>query len=91
MDTITGYNFDYYLTGPYDLSLSLNVPGKFDNKTFLGYINKVKDKIPADKMAVHIPNNVEEQLSKYQDYGLKCLGMDTIALLEYHRGMMKNA
>ena len=91
LDTIAGYNFDYYLIGPYDLSLSLNVPGKFDNKTFLGYINRVKNKISSDKLAVHIPNNVEEQLPKYQDYGLKCLGMDTIALLEYHRGIMKNA
>ena len=91
LDKIVGYNFDYYLIGPYDLSLSLNLPGKFDNPVFVSYINKVKDKIPTDKLAVHIPNNVEQQITNYQDYGLKCLGMDTIALLEYHKGLLKNA
>ena len=85
------FEFDYYLIGPYDLSLSLGIPGKFDNELFMCYVNKVKDKIPTDKMAVHIPTKIEEQIKNYEDYGLKCLGMDTVALLEYHKGIMKDA
>ena len=81
----------YYLIGPYDLSLSLNVPGKFDNEQFLCYINKVKEKVPESKLAVHIPNDVKNQIHKYKGYGLKCLGMDTMALLDYHKEIIKNA
>ena len=91
LEKITNFNFDYYLIGPYDLSLSLNVPGKFDNEQFLCYINKVKEKVPESKLAVHIPNDVKNQIHKYKGYGLKCLGMDTMALLDYHKEIIKNA
>ena len=30
-------------------------PEKFDNPEFLCYINKVKDIVPENQMAVHIP------------------------------------
>ncbi len=36
------FGFDYYLIGPYDLSLSINLAGKFDNPEFMCYINKIK-------------------------------------------------
>lgn len=88
---IKNYNFDYYLIGPYDLSLSLNMPGEFDNDLFLGYIDKVKRHIPMEKMAVHIPSDVENQIHKYENYGIKCLGMDTIAILKYNKEVLKNA
>jgi 2-keto-3-deoxy-L-rhamnonate aldolase RhmA len=91
LDKIIEFDFDYYLIGPYDLSLSLNVPGKFDNEKFLCYINSIETKIPTEKMAVHIPTDVQRQIGKYKDYGLKCLGMDTIALLEYHKEIVENA
>jgi len=67
------------------------LPGQFDNPDFIGYINRIENKIPTSKLAVHIPNDVENQIKKYQDYGLKCLGMDTIALLEYHKGIIRDA
>ena len=89
LEEIAKFNFDYYLIGPYDLSLSLNIPGKFDNKVFMSYIDKVKEKIPLNKLAVHLPKNVQDHISDYADYGLKCLGMDTIAILEYHKEVMK--
>jgi len=91
LDEIMQFEFDYYLIGPYDLSLSLGIPGKFDNELFMCYVNKVKNKIPTDKMAVHIPTKIEEQIKNYEDYGLKCLGMDTVALVEYHKGVMRDA
>jgi len=83
--------FDYYLIGPYDLSLSLGVPGKFDNDDFMIYITKINDIISKEKIAVHIPSNVQQELHKYEGYGLKCLGMDTIALIEYHKEIIRNA
>lgn len=91
LEQIYKFEFDYYLIGPYDLSLSINLAGKFDNPDFLCYINKIRNLIPDNQMAVHIPNDVENQISKYKDYGLKCLGMDTIAILEYNKEILKNA
>jgi 2-dehydro-3-deoxyglucarate aldolase len=91
LESIFSYGFDYYLIGPYDLSLSINLPGKFDNPEFLCYINKVKDIVPENQMAVHIPNDIQGQIHKYKNYGLKCLGMDTMAILEYNKEILKNA
>ena len=87
---IVKFDFDYYLIGPYDLSLSLNIPGKFDNDQFICYINKIKVSISEDKMAVHIPSDIENQIRKYENCAVKCLGMDTIALLEYNKRSLKN-
>lgn len=85
MAEISSFDFDYYLIGPYDLSMSLGCPGDFTSDKFLLKINQFNDKIPERKRAVHIPSNVEENIKTYKDYGLKCLGMDTIAILEAHR------
>ena len=90
LENIVKYNFDFYLIGPYDLSLSLNIPGKFDNPDFLCYINKAKSIISEKKLAVHIPSDIESQMHKYKNYGLKCLGMDTIAILEYNKRSLDN-
>ena len=87
---IINFTFDFYLVGPYDLSLSLNIPGKFDNPEFLCYINKVKSMISEKNLAVHIPSNIETEIHKYENYGLKCLGMDTIAILEYNKRSLEN-
>ncbi len=90
LENIKSYNFDYFLIGPYDLSLSLGLPGDFSNKNFHSKICQYNDIIPKEKRAVHIPNNIEDSLDKYKDYGLVCLGMDTIAILEFHRSIMKS-
>ena len=84
-------DFDYYLIGPYDLSLSLGVPGKFDNEQFMVYINKINGILPVERRAVHIPSDVRNQLKKYNGYGFRCLGMDTMALMEYYKEIIKNA
>ena len=88
---ITSLGFDYYLIGPYDLSLSLGAPGQFDNPDFMIYINKINDIIPTAKRAVHSPDNVREELPRYEGYGLRCLGMDTTGLLAYHKEITKDA
>tara|TARA_R110000824_G_scaffold94435_11_gene227817 strand:- start:306 stop:989 length:684 start_codon:yes stop_codon:yes gene_type:complete len=91
LDKICSYNFDYYLIGPYDLSMSINLAGKFDSEEFMCYINKVAKIIPQNKMAVHIPSDVPKQIEKYKNYGLKCLGMDTMSLIEFGKEMRKYA
>jgi len=89
LDDIINHGWlDYYLIGPYDLSLSLNIPGQFHSEEFLCYTNKIESKIPPKKMAVHIPTDINKNIEKYKNYGLKCLGMDTIALLEYHKRIL---
>jgi 4-hydroxy-2-oxoheptanedioate aldolase len=91
IDKIKSFDFDFYLIGPYDLSLSINSPGNFDSPVFLGYIERVANAIPTEKMAVHIPNDIENQLQKYNDCGIKCLGMDTIAILDFNKRSLVNA
>ena len=87
LENIAKYDFDYYLIGPYDLSMSLGAPGNFESENFTLHIDKFGDIISEKKRAVHIPSNVNKEYHKYKNYGLKCVGMDTIALLEYHRSI----
>jgi 4-hydroxy-2-oxoheptanedioate aldolase len=91
IEKIIKFNFDYYLIGPYDLSLSLNAPGMFDNSQFRCYINEVNSKISKENLAVHIPSDIKKEINKYEGYGIKCLGMDTIAILEFNKESKKYA
>ena len=37
-------------------------------------------------MAIHIPKDIEKwDLLDYSNYGMKCIGMDTIAILQYNK------
>jgi 2-dehydro-3-deoxyglucarate aldolase len=71
---ILSFDFDYYLIGPYDLSLSLGSPGDFKNENFLLHIDRFNDIITEDKRAIHIPDNVEEKIKGYEKYGSKVFG-----------------
>jgi 2-keto-3-deoxy-L-rhamnonate aldolase RhmA len=81
---IIGFNFNYYLIGPYDLSLSLGCPGEFDNKKYLNAIKTIENEINNDKLAIHIPRDIDENINKYKNYGLKCIGMDTTAISYFY-------
>ena len=59
--------FDYCMIGPYDLSASAGKPGDFESKAFKHLIEEVRSIVPEDRMAVHIPNNVEKELKKYEN------------------------
>ena len=83
--TIKSYGFDFYLVGPYDLSMSLGCTADFTNEKFILNVERFNDIIPIEKRAIHIPDNVKSKIVGYEDYGLLCLGMDTIALIEYHK------
>lgn len=85
ISAIKSYNFDFYMIGPYDLSASLGIAGDFDNQLYLQTVKKIFDQISRDKMAVHVPKDVKNQLKKYENYGIIAIGMDTIALIEKYK------
>ena len=91
IQSISKYDFDYFMIGPYDLSASLDVPGEFDNEKYVSAVRQVKKVIPVEKMAVHIPNNVENELKKYENYGMIALGMDTTFIIEKCKELEKYA
>ena len=86
---ISSFEFDYYLIGPYDLSMSVGEPGNFESNNFCLQINKFNDIIPEEKRAIHIPNDVKNNIKGYERYGMKCLGMDTISIIEYHKEVVE--
>ena len=97
IEKIKAYGFDYYLIGPYDLSLSLDIPGDFKNIKFQEAIKQLRSSIPNERMAIHIPKDIEKwdlwesemsEWLEYKKYGLICLGMDTIALLNYNKRIL---
>ena len=88
---ISSHQFDFYMIGPYDLTSSLGCEGNFEHKEYKSAINKIERSVGKHKMGVHIPGNVKSQISKYDGYGLKALGMDTTLLIESHQEALSNA
>jgi 4-hydroxy-2-oxoheptanedioate aldolase len=79
---ISGFNFDYYLIGPYDLSMSMKIPQQFDDERFMLKIQSIHDIIGEERLGIHIPSNIDKQINKYQNFGLLALGMDTTILID---------
>lgn len=82
IDKIISFDFDKYLIGPYDLSMSLGKPGDFNHKKFIDALCKIKSKISDEKMAVHIPDKIKENINSFKNFSIICLGMDTLSILE---------
>ena len=77
--------FDYCMIGPYDLSASVGDPGNFSSQEYTSTVEEITEFINAESMAVHIPNDVKNQLKKYEDFGIIALGMDTTFILEKYK------
>jgi len=77
--------FDFYMIGPYDLSASLGFPGDFNNPLYLETVEKIKRTIPIEKMAIHIPKDVNKEIKKYNNYAIIAVGMDTTALVQFYK------
>ena len=75
---------DAILVGPYDLSASMNITGKFENQKFKSIITKIKilckkNKIPC---GIHVIKPKKTSLNKYIKQGFQFLpySMDTVLL-----------
>lgn len=77
--------FDLCMIGPYDLSASVGSPGNFETEEYTSAVEIVKNTVPIDKMAVHIPTNVKNEKKKYKGYGIMALGMDTTSIIEQYK------
>ena len=91
LEMIVSHGFDFYMIGPYDLSASLGIPAEFDNETYTEALKKVQTIVPTPQMAVHIPTDVENQITKYKNYGIIAMGMDTTGLLSFYKEIEKHA
>tara|TARA_A100001515_G_scaffold143166_2_gene143674 strand:+ start:43 stop:762 length:720 start_codon:yes stop_codon:yes gene_type:complete len=87
LEDIMNDHFQYYLVGPYDLSLSLGIPGEFDKKLYKSYIKKIEDLIPKSKMAIHTPRK-QEFKSEHLKYAIRCIGMDTTTLITSYKELI---
>ena len=85
IEAIYSEGADFFLVGPYDLSSSLGIPGDFENEVFRHEIQKIYKAVPKENLAIHIPDNVQSHISKYSDWGLLALGMDTSSLIEKNK------
>lgn len=81
--------FQYYLIGPYDLSASIGFIGEFDNPTYVKMIKKIEEIIPKERLGYHIVNDVKKQYSRYKDYGVVALSIDTLAIINRYSEMEK--
>lgn len=75
--------FDYFLLGPYDLTADLGCVADWNNQNYILNITKFNEIIPKVKQGVHIVSNIKEEYeTKFKDYGLVALGMDTTIIKE---------
>jgi 2-keto-3-deoxy-L-rhamnonate aldolase RhmA len=77
--------FDIFLIGPYDISSSLKIPGKFGDPIYLNYINKIYNVISLDKLGLFLPTS--KDINNYKNLNKKrpnllIWGMDTDFILE---------
>lgn len=72
--------FDYYMIGPYDLSVSIGDPGNFDSKNFKIYIKKIEEQVGVDRIGYHIVSDIKRQYEKYKKYNFLAFGLDTLAI-----------
>lgn len=85
LQEITQCEFDIFLIGPYDISSSLKIPGKFGDPTYLNYINKIYNTVSLDKLGLFLPTKKDidtyKELNKERP-NLLIWGMDTDFILE---------
>jgi len=84
LDSLLEYSFDYFLVGPYDLSLSLGKAGDFQDPDFINMVAKLEESIPREKLGYHIVTmkDILDKIGNLKDIGFLALGMDTTLLTE---------
>ena len=79
--------FDYAMIGPYDLTASLGCPGDFEHVLYRESVNSIKQVVPHYRMAVHVPCDVENEIKKYDGFGIIAVGMDTTFIIEKYEAI----
>lgn len=79
--------FDYVMVGPYDLTASLGCPGDFEHVLYRRAVSSIKRVVPHCRMAVHVPCNVENEIKKYDGFGIIAVGMDTTFIIEKYEAI----
>jgi 2-dehydro-3-deoxyglucarate aldolase len=86
---------DAIIIGPYDLSGSLGIPGKFDHPEFKDTIRTIINRIKKSPVALgmHIVHPSKEELQERRATGFTFigLGMDTIFLMEESHNVVRYA
>ena len=74
---------DAILIGPYDLSASMGITGKFKNKKFLSIVNKIKETADKSKIpcGIHVIEPKSSELKKCIKQGYKFIPYCTDAIL----------
>jgi 2-keto-3-deoxy-L-rhamnonate aldolase RhmA len=87
IDLLSRLDLDHYphlhsfLIGPYDLSADLGDVGNMNSEGFLHSIDRFESYVPENKRAIHLVNDIPNQLGKYAGYAVTAMGMDTLAIL----------
>ena len=79
-DMVKMPEIDHFFIGPYDLSADLGCPGNFENPEFKKAMRKFEEIVPEKRRGFHIVNDITKGLSKYKDYGMLAVSMDTLML-----------
>ena len=85
---------DGIIIGPYDLSGSIGIPGRFDDKEFKKIIREIIEKVQDSNIAlgIHIVHPSEKTLKERISQGFRLIGygMDTIYLSDYARKALQD-
>ena len=82
--SLASMDFDFYMIGPYDLSMDLGVPGQFDSNDFKAAVEYVTEEVGVEKMGCHLVKSaqISAEVDKIGEFGFVALSMDTIILTE---------
>lgn len=81
IDSISQVQFDYFMVGPYDLSVSLGCIGDFNSSLYKNAILTLQAKIK-NKLGYHIVKDIDKQIKQYNDSPFLALSMDTLFLID---------
>jgi 2-keto-3-deoxy-L-rhamnonate aldolase RhmA len=78
-------NIDAVMVGPVDLSISLGIPGQFDNPLLIDIIEKVADSCRRHGVAPGIQNRDLKMARFWRDHGMLFLGCSNETTMLYDR------
>ena len=71
---------DGWLIGPYDLSLSMNIPGQFEDPRYVNAIRKIKDVAHQTGAQLGVHAVTPDQISSIERANFAAIGLDTLCI-----------